>query len=183
MAGKKLFFVMIFILLPSVLNAWLFDSGLESTIKKFQNLFEEKKLSQLYFLHVDPVLKSEVNHTINLMKSDKNWGRQIAKRLKFKNYNSYLKATNDKIIKQFFYIMLNSTQKKRSKILNKNYLQLSLALTLLVAPFDKKMKIIDYDIYGNGACVQFKDNKIELNSYLINIKNDWYLTSKNLSKK
>jgi hypothetical protein len=179
----RLYLFIVALCIPTVVCGWWFDDGLETYIGNIRQLFKEKKLYLLYMQHVDPRLKLELAHYVQKMKEDQGHARQIARRLHFKSYSAFKNADSSEVIQHFYYTMLHPPEKKQRTIANTYYLHLSLALSLLVAPFDSEMDIADHYVQNNHASILCKSGKIMVNAYFIKRRGQWYITSEKLSRK
>lgn len=167
------------LLLPGASSAWFLDGGLESKIGDMRALFREKKLPLLYAEHVDRKLKNDIEAAIGEMKKDRANGFEISRRLRFRSYPLYLQAGPEEVVNHFFAAMLDPAKKKQRPVGNASYLKLALILSLLFAPFDKDMSIVDREIAGGGARVYFAGNGFRMAAYFAERNGRWYLTSEN----
>ena len=161
---------------------WFLDRGLEDRVNEMRVLFWNKKLFKLYSDYVDIQLKMRIGKSIETMRNDRKNVYRISKRLDFKGYKDFLKASHNEIVSRFFYQMLNPPKKKRRTIKNAAYLRLALLLSLMFAHFDDGMKIVDKEISGNFAKLRYSGNGFNMVTYFIFKNNMWYISDKDLIK-
>ena len=166
--------VIIVTLLSVPVNAWLLDRGLESTINRMKNLFQQRKLTQLYDEHVDGEFKRDINRLIDRMKKDTKNGNRIARRIGFAHYGDLKKADADTIVAHFFETMLHPPRKKPPAIENESYLRLALALSLLFSYLDEGMEIADKRIDRKNAEVIYKGKGFMMAVCYVYRDNRWY---------
>jgi len=129
---------------------------------------------------VNSTLRDEIAHSIREMKKDRREGREIARRLHFRNYRAYLNADADLIVDQFFYTMLNPPVRRQQPLSNVYYLKLAFFLSLLFAHCDSGMEVVKKDISGVSAKVYYVGNNLRLVVYFVYKNGMWYLTREGL---
>jgi len=159
---------------------WFFDRGLEERIVEMRGVFQRRDLPALYRKYVNSTLRNEIANSIREMKKDRREGREIARRLHFSSYRSYLDADADTVVDKFFFAMLNPPGRRQSSLNNVYYLKLAFFLSLLFAHCDSGMEIVRKDISGVSAKVHYVGNNLQLVVYYVYKNGMWYLTREGL---
>ncbi len=157
-------------------EAWLFDRGLEHAFGDMKDLFERRELFVLYLRYVDPLFKIEIEKNAETIKKDRKNGPEIARRLHFPDYNSFIRAHPRRIVEHFFLAMNNPPKMKAPLVHNAEYLKTAYTLTALFAPFDRGMEIVSREIEGDRARLHFKGNNLKMVAYFAHRHGKWFLT-------
>ncbi|MCX7679506.1 MAG: hypothetical protein N2316_09835 [Spirochaetes bacterium] len=173
------FFLFLCIGLGHISEGWIFDHGLETEIDEMKKLFRKRDLLTFYFRHVDPVSQMETEQLIMQMVKDEKNGPEIARRLHFPNYQSLKKALPKKIVEHFFLAMKNPPERKAPLIRNVEYLKIAYRLTMLFAPFDDGMKVVEKKIGREKAELVVRCERMKLVAYFVLRNGKWYITNNN----
>jgi hypothetical protein len=160
----------------NIAAGWLFDHGLENAIDEMKALFNKRELYILYLRHVDPLFRLEIEKTASAIQKDKKNGPEMARRLRFSDYQSFASANPRSIVEHFFIAMNHPPKKKAPLLRNAEYLKTAYTLSALFAPFDNGMKIIAKEIDGNRAQLQFHGNNLKMVAYFSRRNGKWFLT-------
>lgn len=161
-------------------ECWLFDRGLERSIRNMKDLFDSRALYTLYIQYVDPVLRMEIEKAALAIQKDKKNGPEIARRLHFPDYNSFMNAHPRRIVAHFFVAMNNPPKKKAPLVHNAEYLKTAYTLTALFAPFDVGMEIVSREIDGDRAKLHFVGNNLKMIAYFVRRQEKWLLTRRGM---
>ncbi len=161
-------------------ESWLFDRGLEHAFREMKDLFERRELFVLYIRHVDPLFRIEIEKSAREIQKDRRNGPEIARRLHFPDYNSFINAHPRRIVEHFFLAMNNPPKKKAPLVHNAEYLKTAYTLTALFAPFDRGMEIVTREIDGDRAQLHLKGNNLKMVAFFSRRHGKWFLTRRGI---
>lgn len=167
-----------FIWYPSKSECWLFDRGLEKEVQAMKDLFKKGDLFRLYCEYVDPILRVEIENNVSRVASDKKNGPEIARRLRFPDYESLRKARPRDIVEHYFLAMKKPPKKKAQLVENIWYLKTAYILTMTLAPFDDGMQIVKRKINSERAQLFFEGNNMKVIAHFVRRNGKWYITNK-----